>query len=252
MQSIYRIESRVEGILLELDVASGCEERAGVSVRTHCLLGDRNLLDTRIHSIYEALSAAIPVPAPGLRSGSCFELLISVILSAQTTDAQVNGVTPLLFNRFPDAEALASASQEEIESIIYSTGFFRAKAKNIRNAARVLIERYDGAVPAVIEELVRIPGVGRKSANVVIGRCFGKPAIIVDTHFSRVVRRLGITEERDPGKIEMTLKRMVPEDAQYRFSMLVYTHGQTICKARNPNCQSCVINSFCAYYAANR
>lgn len=208
-------------------------------------------MDTRIHSIYQALSAAIPVPEPGLRSGSCFELLISVILSAQTTDVQVNSVTPLLFSRFPDAEALASAAQEEIEETIHATGFFRTKAKNLRNAARVLLERYDGEVPRTIEELVIIPGVGRKSANVIVGRCFGKPAIIVDTHFSRVVRRLGITKERDPGRIEMTLKGVVPEEEQYRFSMLLYTHGQRICRARNPSCLSCVIKSYCDYFAGN-
>jgi len=208
-------------------------------------------LDTRIHPIYQALSAEIPVPEPGLRSGSCFELLISVILSAQTTDVQVNSVTPLLFKRFADAEALASAAQEEIEGIIHATGFFRTKAKNIRNAARVLLERYNGEVPRTIEELVKIPGVGRKSANVIVGRCFGKPAIIVDTHFSRVVRRLGITRERDPGRIEMTIKKLVPEEEQYRFSMLLYTHGQRICRARNPNCLSCVIKSYCDYFAGN-
>ena len=202
-----------------------------------------------ISFIYSALSAAIPAPEPGLRSQSCYQLLISVILSAQTTDRQVNTVAEELFRRYPDAQALATAHQEEVERIIYSTGFFRMKAKNIRKAARVLLECYGGNVPSTIEELVKIPGVGRKSANVIIGRCFGKPAIIVDTHFSRVVRRIGLTDEKSPERIEMAIKAMVPEVKQYRFSMLVYRHGQSVCTARKPDCASCVIRGSCQFYA---
>jgi endonuclease-3 len=211
-----------------------------------------NFMTRRIPSIYSALTNAFPAPEPGLKSKSCFQLLISVILSAQTTDAQVNQVTRPLFSRYPDAEALASAKQAEIERLIYSTGFYRMKAKNIINAARFLIDRYSGTIPSTIEELIKIPGVGRKSANVIVGRCFGKPAIIVDTHFSRVVRRLGITDEKDPVKIEMALKAMVPEKEQYRFSMLVYLHGQSVCTARKPDCISCAIQAYCRYFSGGK
>lgn len=204
-----------------------------------------------IERIFATLSKAMPEPRPGLRSRSCFELLISAILSAQTTDAQVNGVTETLFGRYPDAKSLAAAGEEEVEEIIHSTGFFRAKAKNIRLASQMLIDRYNGDVPATVEELVSLPGVGRKVANVIIGGCFGKPAIIVDTHFARVVRRIGITEERDPVKIETALRSLVPEEKQYRFSMLLYRHGQSVCTASKPDCDSCPISSYCRYYAAN-
>ncbi len=209
-------------------------------------------MNERIDAIYSALLSAIPSPEPGLTSRSCFELLISVILSAQTTDAQVNRVTEVLFARFPDVETLAAAGQEEVERIIRQVGFFRMKAKHIRSAARVLLDRYNGEVPCTIEELLHIPGVGRKSANVIIGDCFGKPAIIVDTHFKRVVRRVGLTEEDDPGRIEAALRAMVPENMQHTFSMLIYRHGQSVCTARKPQCETCVIRSRCRYYADSK
>jgi endonuclease III len=204
-------------------------------------------MNNDIKLIYLALSSAFPEPEPGLKTESCYELLISVILSAQTTDAQVNQVTGLLFSRFPGAHDLAAAPQEEVAQIIYSTGFYKVKARNIRNAARVLLDRFDGVVPPTIDELVTIPGVGRKSANDIVGHCFGQPAIIVDTHFSRVVRRIGLTREKDPGKIERVMKEVIPEKIQYKFSMLVYLHGQSVCKARKPVCSSCVIRSYCEF-----
>ena len=209
-------------------------------------------LDRQIQSIYNALSSSLLQPEPGLRTRSCYELLVSVILSAQTTDAQVNQVTGPLFSRFPDARALAAAKQEEVEKIIYTTGFYRVKARNIRSAAKFLLDRFDGVVPATIAELVEIPGVGRKSANVIIGHCFGKPAIIVDTHFSRVVQRVGLTEEKNPEKIERFMKAVVPEDIQYRFSMLIYLHGQSVCKARKPECDGCVIRTCCRFGSAEK
>ena len=204
-------------------------------------------MDSRIESIYKALSSSFPKPEPGLRTESCFELLISVILSAQTTDAQVNQVTGPLFSRFPDARALADASQDEVEKIIYTTGFYRVKAKNIRSAAGFLLDQFNGVVPSTIKELITIPGVGRKSANVIIGHCFGKPAIIVDTHFSRVVRRIGLTGEKNPEKIERLMKELLPEKIQYTFSMFLYLHGQSVCKARKPACPDCAIREYCRY-----
>jgi len=209
----------------------------------NCIVMERNL-----NEVISALSESIGKPQPGLRSRSCFELLISAILSAQTTDAQVNQVTEGLFERFPDAGSMAVASKGELEKLIYSTGFYRAKAANIRGAARMLIERYNGEVPATMGELIVLPGVGRKVANVIIGGCFGKPAIIVDTHFARVVKRIGLTEASDPAKIEKTVKALVPEEKQYLFSMLLYRHGQSVCKARKPECEDCAIRAYCWYY----
>ncbi len=201
-----------------------------------------------VHSIIIALSDSMPNPQPGLQAFSCFHLLVSAILSAQTTDAQVNRVTGALFERYPDAKMLASADQEDVERLIYSAGFYRAKARNIREASRILLENYNGEIPSEIDELVKIPGVGRKVANVIIGQCFGKPAIIVDTHFARVVKRVGMTDEKDPVKIEMAVKTLVPEQEQYRFSMLLYRHGQSVCKAKKPECESCVIKTYCRYF----
>ncbi len=175
----------------------------------------------------------------------CYQLLISVIMSAQTTDAQVNEVTPRLFSRYPGAEDLANAAQVDVERIIHSTGFYRTKARNIRGTARVLMEAFNGEVPSTMEELITLPGVGRKSANVVLGHCFGQPAVIVDTHFSRVVRRIGLTCESDPTRIEGDLKQLVSPDFQYRFSMLINRHGRKTCKARSPLCVDCPIFDCC-------
>ena len=222
-----------------------CEGGAPLTCRP--AFGYMRKMNRDVISIYSALSSSFPTPELGLRTESCFELLVSVILSAQTADAQVNKVTGSLFSRFPDAHALAAATQEDVERIIYSTGFYRAKARNIRNAARVLLDRFDGVVPPTIEELVTIPGIGRKSANVIIGHCFGQPAIIVDTHFSRVVRRIGLTTEKDPAKIERAMKAVIPEKMQYAFSMLVFSHGQSVCKARKPDCPGCPILEHCRF-----
>jgi endonuclease III len=201
--------------------------------------------EQRVHSIHQILGEHIPESNPLLHFDNCYQLLISVIMSAQTTDAQVNEVTPVLFARFPKSDDLANAPQEEVEQIIHSTGFFRSKARNIRGTARMLMDRYDGVVPESMAALVELPGVGRKSANVVLGHCFGQPAVIVDTHFSRVVRRIGLTEESDPTKIEQAIKAMAPPEIQYRFSMLINRHGRRTCNARSPRCTDCPILKLC-------
>ena len=202
-------------------------------------------MEKRVEAIYAILSREIDDTAPLLVFAGVFQLLISVILSAQTTDEQVNRVTPELFRRFPTPGDLSMASQKEVEEIVHSTGFYRTKAKNIRLTSSELFSRYEGRVPGTMAELLELPGVGRKSANVILGACFGKPAIIVDTHFSRVVRRIGLTDHGSPEKIEKAVGDLVPEDIQYRFSMLINRHGRMTCTARSPKCSECPIVSHC-------
>ncbi len=204
-------------------------------------------LHVRAEAIYRILDARYPDSRPLLNFSSPFELLIAVILSAQTTDRQVNEVTGELFARFPDAAALAGADIRELEGIVRSTGFYRQKAKNIRAAAQGLVERFEGEVPGSMAELTSLPGVGRKSANVVLGHVYGKPAVIVDTHFSRVCGRLGLSNATNPEGIEREIRALIPADRQTRFSMIVNFHGRDICFARRPNCEECPLISHCPY-----
>lgn len=201
----------------------------------------------RSRRVLELLRHEYPSLKPLLSFSNAFELLISVILSAQTTDAQVNEVTPALFRRYPTAAALAEAPQAELEELVRPTGFFRSKAGNIKNAAAALVENYGGEIPQSIEELVKLPGVGRKSANAVAGTLFGVPAIIVDTHFSRVCRRLELTSESAPERIERDLAAIVPERERTDFSMAVNYHGRYCCTARKPECGRCPVRSLCPY-----
>ena len=201
----------------------------------------------QVETIVSILEETIADTAPMLAFADPFQLLISVILSAQTTDEQVNRVTPGLFQRFPAPRDLSKAHQRDVEEIIHSTGFFRSKARNIRLTALALVDRFGGEVPETMDELLELPGVGRKSANVVLGTCFHKPAIIVDTHFSRVVRRIGLTEETDPTKIEKSISKLVPEALQHRFSMLLNRHGRRTCAARSPRCRECPISTSCSF-----
>lgn len=176
-----------------------------------------------------------------------FQLLIAVILSAQTTDRQVNLVTPQLFGSYPNPRALAEAPLADLERIVRPTGYFHTKAKNIRETARAVEERFAGSVPRSMEELTALPGVGRKTANVVRGTIFGEPAVIVDTHFGRVVGRLGFTAERNPERIEGDLRATVPESDQYAFSMMINKHGRVTCHARKPECPTCPITRLCPW-----
>lgn len=176
---------------------------------------------------------------------SPFELLIATILAAQCTDERVNGVMPALFSHFPDPVSMSKATAEEIETIIRPTGFFKAKAKSLLGASKTLVERFAGTVPETMEELVTLPGVGRKTANVVLGNCFKKPAIIVDTHVKRVSTRLGLTDKKDPDKIEFELAETVPEQDHTLFSMVVTFHGRYTCVARKPRCGECVVENLC-------
>ena len=201
----------------------------------------------RVRRVVGALRAEYAETPTLLVHRNAFELLISVILSAQTTDAQVNSVTGKLFAEFPDARSLAAADLSRIEAIIHSVGFYRVKARNIRAAAGELEARLGGVVPREIEQLITLPGVGRKSANVVVGHIWGEPAIIVDTHFMRVTRRLDLVDATDPTRIEFELKAWVPAEIQYEFSMLVNFHGRRYCTARKPTCADCPIRTICPW-----
>ncbi|MEO8329371.1 MAG: endonuclease III [Candidatus Nanopelagicales bacterium] len=176
---------------------------------------------------------------------SPLELLVATILSAQCTDKRVNLVTPHLFARYPSAAAYAAADREELETIIKSTGFFRAKTTSIIGLGHALCDRFDGQVPARLKDLVTLPGVGRKTANVVLGNAFGVPGITVDTHFGRLVRRFGWTEETDPDKVEAAVARLFPRKDWTMLSHHLIWHGRRRCHARRPACGACPIASLC-------
>lgn len=180
-----------------------------------------------------------------LRHENAFQLLTATILSAQTTDARVNQVTPALFDRYPTPADLAAADPGAVESIIHSTGFFRAKAKSIMGMARALEDRFDGEVPSAMADLVTLPGVGRKTANVVRSVGLGLPGLPVDTHVLRLSRRLGLTAESDPVKVEADLDAMVPAAGRGALSLRLILHGRQVCVARKPRCDVCVLADFC-------
>jgi endonuclease-3 len=191
------------------------------------------------------LQSAYPDMRCPLAHRNTFELLVAVILSAQCTDEAVNKVTPELFRRFPDAASLAFAAPGEIESIIRSLGLFRAKARSLQRCARQLLEEFNGQVPGTMEELTRLAGVGRKTANVVLGHAFGVPGIAVDTHCRRVANRLGFTRHQDPVKIEFDLRGLLPPEQWTAFSHRLILHGRRVCLARRPACERCVLNDLC-------
>ena len=174
-----------------------------------------------------------------------FELLCATILSAQTTDERVNLVTPALFARYPTAADLAAADPTDVETIVQSTGFYRNKTKSLIGMAKGLVERFDGQVPTPIEDLVTLPGVGRKTANVIRSVAMGEPGLPVDTHVGRLSVRLGLTTETDPVKVEYELNDMIPPAERGSFSLRVILHGRRVCDARRPRCHECVLATFC-------
>ena len=176
---------------------------------------------------------------------SPFQLAVATILSAQTTDARVNTVTPVLFAKWPDAKALAEADIAELEEVLHPTGFFRQKAKSVQGMARILLEEHDGEVPTELADLVKLPGIGRKTANVIRSVAYGLPGLPVDTHVLRLSVRLGLTDETDPVKVEHALGALLPPKEWGLFSERVILHGRRICDARQPNCEECVLNDFC-------
>lgn len=180
-----------------------------------------------------------------LRHDDAFQLLAATILSAQTTDARVNLVTPALFARYPTPAVLAGAEPGELEAVIHPTGFFRAKARSLIGMAGALVDRYDGEVPIAMADLVTIPGVGRKTANVVRSVGFGLPGLPVDTHVGRLSRRLALTTHDDPVRVEADLNAMVPAAARGALSLRLILHGRAVCVARKPRCEDCVLADFC-------
>jgi endonuclease III len=199
----------------------------------------------RADAISSCLARAYPELQVPLDYGTTFQLLVAVILSAQCTDLAVNKVTPELFRRFPTPSRLADAPLTEIETIIRALGLFRAKARSLKACARQLIEQFNGEVPATMEELTTLPGVGRKTANVILGHAFDSPGIIVDTHCKRVSRRLGLTRSEDPVQVERDLNQLLPAAQWTAFSHRLIIHGRRICHARKPNCQACIIQQLC-------
>jgi len=199
----------------------------------------------RVRPVIERLAAAHPDAVIALRFRSDLELLVSVMLSAQTTDVTVNRVTEKLFQKYERPEDYLAVPPEALEADLRPTGTFRQKARNVRGAMKVLIEEYDGQVPTRIEDLVRLPGVGRKTANVVAAERGATQGVVVDTHVRRLSQRLGFTRRDDPVKIERDLMRLVPREDWARFPHLLISHGRRVCIARAPRCAECVVNGLC-------
>ena len=199
----------------------------------------------RAGKILRRLARQYPDAHCALNFKNPLQLLVATILSAQCTDVRVNMVTPALFARYPDAQAFATAEQTEVEKAIQSTGFFRNKARNIIACCKQLVELHGGEVPGSLEELVVLPGVGRKTANVILGNAFGIPGITVDTHVGRLSRRMGLTKHEDPEKVERDLMDVIPKKVWTIFSHRMIFHGRQICDARKPKCDDCTLKNVC-------
>ncbi len=203
-------------------------------------------VETRAVKVVELLEKEYPQAKIALHYLNPFQLLIATILSAQATDEQINKITPALFQRYKTAKDFADADVKELERYIRSSGFYHNKAKNIRNCCKMLVEKHNGKVPKTMAELVELPGVARKTANIVLQNAFGViEGIAVDTHVRRLAQRLGLSEYEDPEKIEKDLMRLVTRDKWARITDLLIIHGRKICTAKKPNCQGCVLNRIC-------
>jgi endonuclease-3 len=203
--------------------------------------GRARVTDERLAEVYAGTASTLCA----LDHKDAFQLLAATILSAQCTDVRVNLTTPALFARYPDAPSMAAADLAEVETLIRSTGFFRSKARNLVGMAQAVVARFGGQVPPAMADLVTLPGVGRKTANVVRSVAFGLPGLPVDTHVQRLSRRLGLTDETDPVKVENVLNTMVPAVHRGAFSLRLILHGRAVCSARSPRCDRCVLADFC-------
>ena len=219
-------------------------KRKNVARRITALRGAA--LAEQARAVERLLRKAYPGARCELGHRNAFELAVATILSAQCTDARVNVVTPALFARYPDATAMAAAAQADVEALIRSTGFFRNKAKSIIGMAKALVARHGGEVPRTMAQLVALPGIGRKTANVVLGNAFGlNEGIVVDTHVARLSTRLGLTRETDPVKIERALMPLFPTASWALLAHLLIWHGRRVCVARKPRCAECVLRHIC-------
>ena len=196
-------------------------------------------------ALYRALSKLYPNVRCELNFKNPLQLLVATVLSAQCTDRRVNTVTPALFKRYKTVEDFAGANLRELQALIKSTGFYRAKAKNIKGLATKILKEYGGKVPDNLEDLVKLPGVGRKTANVVLGHAFDTPGITVDTHFGRLSRRFGWTKETDPVKVEFEVMELIPSKEWTNLSQRMIWHGRRVCHSRKPACAACPISSHC-------
>ena len=205
-------------------------------------------------AIVEELKKLYPEGLCSLQYPKPYELLFSVRLAAQCTDERVNMVTPALFARFPTLESLAQADPAEVETYIHSTGFFRAKARDIVAASRMLVEQYSGRVPDTMEELLKLPGVGRKTANLILGDVYHTPGVVVaDTHCIRITGRLGLTDgTKDPAKVETQLRAILPPEESNNFCHRMVLHGRAVCMARKPDCQNCTLRPWCSYFSDSK
>jgi endonuclease-3 len=203
-------------------------------------------LEERAAIIYKRLNKEYPDAHCELDHENPLQLLMATILSAQCTDKRVNLVTPQLFKRFPDANSLAAAKPEELENLIRSTGFFRNKTRSLIGMADAVVEQHGGGIPSTMQELTKLPGVGRKTANVILGNAFEKnEGVVVDTHVGRLSRLLGLTRQTDPIKVELQLMNLFPRKVWAKLSHLLIFHGRRICIARSPKCELCVLNDIC-------
>ncbi len=232
-QDTYELLNRLSPVLsMAVTARRGKRERLSEKIR-------------RARAIAGRLAKAYPEIRVLLRHRNTFELLIATILSAQSTDEAVNRVSPGLFRRYPDAARLAQAEMTDLEERIRTLGLFRAKAKSLKSCARQLVEQFGGAVPGTMEELTCLSGVGRKTANVVLGQAFATPGIAVDTHCKRLAQRLGLSREQNPEKIEADLTRLLPQEEWTGISHRLIIHGRRVCHARRPACEGCVLSELC-------
>ncbi|MCL6620875.1 MAG: endonuclease III [Syntrophobacterales bacterium] len=216
------------------------------------MAGTQRPLKEKAAAIWELLERYYPTAHCTLDFHTPWELLVATVLSAQCTDERVNQVTPELFRKYPDAAAMAAAPLEELEAAIRPTGFYHNKARALKAICRGLVEQFGGEVPPSLEELVKLPGIGRKTANVILGNAFGIPGIVVDTHLGRVAQRLGLTREKDPVKIESELMELIPREKWTRFSHQMIWHGRQVCTARKPRCPECPLLPFCDFGQAQQ
>lgn len=214
--------------------------------------GDIMTKKERANKICELLKDDYPEAICQLNAETPFQLIVATRLSAQCTDARVNLVTPALFEKYPSETELAEADINDVENLIHSCGFYRAKAKDLIGMAKAVRDIYNGILPDTIEELTKLPGVGRKTANLIVGDVYKKPAVVADTHVIRITNLLGLTNSKDPKNVEMQLKKILPPEESNDFCHRIVLHGRAVCIARRPKCDECCLKDVCKHYSSKR